>query len=180
MSDHHDLNDVPAVLATLPVKERTLFVQLYRTAMRAMRSLAFEAPTAHGVLYVLLERMNQRNALVASQATLCKITGRGRTAIQKALNELRARNFIEIVRAGNLSIIVVNKRVAWTTDTSLREKLAVFDAQVIVSADEQTGSDVLISDAPLVQLPPMLVPPEIATIMDDEDPTIAGQQDFPI
>lgn len=84
------------------------------------------------------------------------------------------------MRAGNLSIIVVNKRVAWTTDTSLREKLAVFDAQVIVSADEQTGLDELTSDAPLVQLPPMLVPPEIATIMDDEDPTIAGQQALPL
>jgi DNA-binding transcriptional regulator YhcF (GntR family) len=172
--------DIAQKLATLPVKERTLFVQLYRSAMRAMRGLAFEAPMAHGVLYVLLERMNQRNALVASQATLAKLTGKSPKTIQRALAELSKRNFIEIVRAGNLSVIVVNKRVAWTTDTALRERLAVFDAQVIVSASEQDDPESLDNETPLVQLPPMLVPPEIGSLLDDEDPTIAGQQDLPL
>lgn len=143
-----------------------------------MRNLTFEAPTAAGVLMVLLERMNRRNALVASQSTLCKITGKGRTAIQKALTDLRKRNFIEIVRAGNLSIIVVNARVAWTTDTVLREKLAVFDAQVIVSASEQEHPESLGNETALMQLPPVLVPPEVATMVDDEEPTTGGQQDL--
>lgn len=167
-------------LAALPARERTLFVQLYRSALRAMRQLAFDAPKAHGVLYVLLERMNQRNALVASQGTLSKITGQSRSTIQRALAELKKRNYIEIVRAGNVSVIVVNKRVAWTTDTALRERLAVFDAQVIVSEGEQYQSDRLDNEPPLVQLPPMLIPPEIGSMFDDEDPTSAGQQDLPL
>lgn len=167
-------------LASLPVRERTLFVQLYRSALRAMRQLAFDAPKAHGVLYVLLERMNQRNALMASQATLSKITGQSRSTIQRALAELKKRNYIEIVKAGNVSVIVVNKRVAWTTDTALRERVAVFDAQVIVSESEQDQPALLGKEPPLVQLPPMLIPPEIATMLDDEDPTVTGQQALPL
>lgn len=172
--------DIPSSLAKLSQKDRTLFVQLYRTSMRAMRNLTLEAPTAAGVLMLLLERMNRRNALVASQSTLCKLTGKGRTAIQNAMNELRKRNFIDVVRVGNIAVIVVNSRVAWTTDTALRDKLAVFDAQVIASASEQPEPEKLGIAPALMQLPPVLVPPEIATMIDDEDPTIAGQQDLPL
>lgn len=172
--------DIQNSLAKLSQKDRTLFVQLYRSSMRALRNLTLEAPTAAGVLMVLLERMNRRNALVASQSTLCKLTGKGRTAIQNAMNELRKRNFIDVVKVGNIAVIVVNARVAWTTDAALRDKLAVFDAQVIVSASEQPEPEKLGSEPPLVQLPPVLVPPEIATMLDDEDPTVAGQQDLPI
>ncbi len=172
--------DIQTSLAKLSQKDRTLFVQLYRSSMRALRNLTLEAPTAAGVLMVLLERMNRRNALVASQGTLCKLTGKGRTAIQNAMNELRKRNFIDVVKVGNIAVIVVNARVAWTTDTALRDKLAVFDAQVIVSASEQPDPEKLGSETPLIQLPPVLVPPEIATMLDDEDPTIASQQDLPL
>lgn len=172
--------DIQTSLAKLSQKDRTLFVQLYRSSMRALRNLTLEVPTAAGVLMVLLERMNRRNALVASQGTLCKLTGKGRTAIQNAMNELRKRNFIDVVKVGNIAVIVVNARVAWTTDTALRDKLAVFDAQVIVSASEQPDPEKLGSETPLIQLPPVLVPPEIATMLDDEDPTIASQQDLPL
>lgn len=174
-----DESDLHQQLAAMPAKDRTLFVQLYRSSLRAMRGLAFEAPAAHGVLYVLLERMNQRNALVASQATLCQITGKKRSTIQRALSELKKRNFIEIVRAGNIAIIVVNKRVAWTTHTALREKIATFDAQVIASASEQENPEVLGKEPPLVMLPPILIPPEVGSLLND-DPTTAGQQDLPL
>lgn len=166
---------------TLPAaRSHAEFVQLYRSAMRAMRMLAIEAPMAHAVLYVLLERMNQRNALVVSVETLCKITGKSRSTVSRALSELRRRNYIDVLRAGNIPVIVVNKRVAWTTDTVLREKLAIFDAQVILSANEQDDANRIENEKPLAQLPPMLVPPELATMLDDEDPTIAGQQDLPL
>lgn len=158
-----------------PNKRQAEFVQLYRSAMRAMRELALEAPMAHAVLYVLLERINERNALVASNATLCKLTGKSRATITRALAELRSRNYIETLRAGNLTVIVVNQRVAWTTDTALRGRLAVFDARVIVSEDEQDNPR-LGREPELMRLPPVLVPPEIATVLDDEDPTVAGQQ----
>ena len=154
------------------------FVQLYRSAMRAIRQLALEAPAAHAVLYVLLERMNQRNALIASISTLAKITGKSRATITRSLSELRKRNYIETLRAGNLSVIVVNSRVAWTTSTVLREKFAVFDAQVIISASEQDHPESLGNEPPLVQLPPVLVPPEIATTFDDVPHVSTGQMDL--
>ena len=155
------------------------FVQLYRSAMRAMSTLALEAPMAHAVLYVLLERINERNALVVSNATLCKLTGKSRATITRALAELRTRNYIETLRAGNLTVIVVNQRVAWTTDTALRGKLAIFDARVIVSEDEQDNPQ-LGREPNLMRLPPVLVPPEIASSIDDEDPTNRGQRSLPL
>ncbi len=155
-------------------KRQAEFVQVYRSSMRALSNLALEAPTAHAVLYVLLERINERNALVVSNTTLCKLTGKSRSTITRALADLRSRNYIETLRAGNVTVIVVNKRVAWTTDTALRGRLAIFDARVIVSEEEQANTS-LGREPELVRLPPVLVPPEIATTLDDEDPTVAGQ-----
>lgn len=148
-------------------RKRIEYVQLYRSSMKALRQLALEAPTAHAVLYVLMERINERNALVASYSTLAKLTGKSRATITRALAELRQRNYIEVVKAGNVSVIVVNKRVAWATDTGLRGKLAVFDARVIVSAEEQDGDERLGKEPDLVRLPPVLVPPEVGTILED-------------
>lgn len=161
-----------------PARRPAHFVQLYRSQMRALRDLAIDAPAAHAVLYVLLERMNSRNALVASHATLGKLVGKSRATVTRALGELRRRNFIEVLRVGNLTAIIVNKRVAWSDDMLLREKLAVFDAQVIATASEQVEA---IEDATeLIRLPPILVPPDdIGTLLDD-DPTTAGQQDLPL
>lgn len=163
-------------LATTP-KRTAEYVQLYRSAMRAMRVLATEAPMAHAVLYVLLERMNERNALVASNATLQKLTGKGRATITRALAELRRRNIIETVRAGNLSVIVVNSRVAWSTDTSMRGQFAVFDARVIAAADEQDHPASLGHEPALQRLPPVLIPPERASVLDDTSET-DGQQEL--
>lgn len=159
-------------------RKRIEYVQLYRSSMRALRQLALEAPTAHAVLYVLMERINERNALVASYSTLAKLTGKSRATISRALSELRQRNYIEIVKAGNVSVIVVNKRVVWATDTGLRGKLAVFDARVIVSSDEQDEPERLGQEPELVKLPPVLVPPEIGTLL--EDGSDAGQGDLPL
>jgi len=132
------------------------FVQLYRPAMQALRELAVEAPMAHAMLYLLMEQINERNALVASYATLSRLTGKSRATVTRALSELRRRNYIETVRAGNISVIVVNKRVVWTTDTGLRDQLAVFDARVIASASEQPNPKRLGREPDLVKLPPLL------------------------
>lgn len=166
---------------SLPVpssKKRIEYVQLYRSSMKALRQLALEAPTAHAVLYVLMERINERNALVASYATLAKLTGKSRATITRALAELRTRNYIEMVKAGNVSVIVVNKRVAWATETALRGKLAVFDARVIVSSEEQDEPTRLGKEPDLVRLPPVLVPPEVATMLEDGEDD--GQGDLPL
>lgn len=154
------------------------FVQLYRSQMRALRQLATDSPAAHAVLYVLLERMNNRNALVASHATLAKLVGKSKATITRALATLRERNFVQVLRVGNLTAIVVNSRIAWSDDLVLRERLAVFDAQIIAAESEQL--DGIEETAELVRLPPILIPPEIGALLDDEDPTTAGQQDLPL
>lgn len=162
-----------------PARRPAHFVQLYRSQMRALRDLAVDSPAAHAVLYVLLERMNSRNALVASHATLGKLLGKSRATVSRALRELRSRNFIETVRVGNLTAIIVNKRVAWSDDLLLRDRLAVFDAQVITTASEQVEAIEGATD--LIRLPPVLVPPDdMAVMLDDVDPTTAGQQDLPL
>lgn len=164
--------------ASVASRKRIEYVQLYRSSMRALRQLALEAPTAHAVLYVLMERMNERNALVASYATLAKLTGKSRATITRALSELRQRNYIEVVKAGNVSVIVLNKRVAWATETALRGKLAVFDARVIVSSEEQDEPARLGNEPDLVKLPPVLVPPELGAMLEDGDDD--GQGDLPL
>lgn len=172
-------NEVVTQFQHQPQRDRAEFVQVYRSQMKALRTLTLEAPAAAAVLWILLERCNDRNALIASTRTLCQIVGRSRATVTRALTMLRDRNYIEVLKTGNTNVLVINKRVAWSTDTRLRLKLAVFDARVIVSADEQTNPDQLGQQPELKRLPPLLVPPEIATTVDDQ-PDTRGQTDLPI
>jgi hypothetical protein len=143
-----------------------MFVQLYRSQMRAMRHLAVEEPAAHAVLYVLLERMDMHNAIVVSYRTLGAITKKSESTIKRSIKVLRERNYIEVLRVGTTSVIVVNRRVAWTASTTGR-KLAIFDARVIVSEDEQEDFKALENAPELHRLPPFLRPPENGVMLED-------------
>jgi hypothetical protein len=172
MSEQKNLSELPEA------RDRTQYVQLYRSAMRALRQLAIEAPMAHAVLYVLMERMDQRNALICSLDTMVKLTGKSRSTIARALAELRKRNYIETVKVGNINAIIINKRVAWTDDVKLRQKVAVFDAAIVATSDEQDSTYGELT-APLLKLPPVLVPPELASIVDDREVQSGETSDLP-
>jgi hypothetical protein len=125
----------------IPTPENTkgTWVQTERKAHEAWAQLVLKNGRAAALLHLLVSRMGDRNAVVISRATLAQMLGCSEATVKRASRDLRADNWIQTVALGGkggVNAYVINRQVAWQQDRSLMH-LAVFDATIIASADEQ-------------------------------------------
>jgi hypothetical protein len=119
------------------------WVQTERAAHEAWAQLVRTNQRAAALLHVLVANMDHQAAVVASRATLAKLVGYSDATVKRAVADLKADRWIEVVQLGGkggVNAYVVNSRVAWANN---RDKLpmAVFTARVLATADEQDAID---------------------------------------
>lgn len=140
----------------LPEKrQKGHWVQTERAAHEAWAELLRRSPRAAELLHLLVARVGDHNAVVASQKTLAAMMGRNPRTVRRAIADLAAGNWIEVRQVGetgSVNAYVVNDRVAWTgSRDSLRYSL--FSATVVVSDEEQPDRASLGAQAALRTLP---------------------------
>lgn len=116
------------------------WVQTERAAHEAWAQLVRTNGRAAALLHVLVANMDSQAAVVASRATLAQLVGYSEATVKRAVADLRADRWIEVVQLGGkggVNAYVVNSRVAWADS---RDKLgrAVFRATVVTTKAEQT------------------------------------------
>lgn len=154
------------------------WVQIQRSSLRDLEVLATANPAATRLLLALVRHMDGQNAVVMSREAMGSLIGVSRATAVRALAYLRDQRWVEIIKVGNLSAVVVNSRVAWTQHSKLRHA-AIFSATVIATAEEQ-GTATLSMDREPLRRVPVLIPPELATIDDDRPAASGEQQHLPI
>jgi DNA-binding transcriptional MocR family regulator len=112
-------------------------------------------PKAGALLHLLAARVGQDNAVAASHATLASMMGCSTSTVKRALDALKAGNWLEVRQLGSTSSVnayVMNDRVVWH---GARDGLrySTFRANVLVSEAEQPDRDSLGNQEPLVRLP---------------------------
>lgn len=122
---------------------RATWVQTERGAHEAWAVLVRSNQRAAALLHVLVANMDHQAAVVASRATLASLVGYSEATVKRAVADLRADNWIEVVQLGGkggVNAYVVNSRVAWA---DRRDKLATatFTARVLATAEEQDRID---------------------------------------
>lgn len=140
------------VSSSLPaVRKNSTWVQTERSTHEAWGRLSVRSPRAAALAHFLCANMESSGAVVASYATLAKLTGLSPATVRRALDDLKADRWIQVVQVGGkggANAFVINSRVAWAQS---RENLhlAAFTARVLADRDEQ----VQIDDVPLRRLP---------------------------
>lgn len=138
-------------LATEDDKPSTFgWLQVEKKVGQELQRLAIKHPAAMGTLLYLMNNMGRNNALAVSQAVIAEKVGVGRQAVSGAVKLLAQRQFIEIVKVGNLCIYRVNTRVAWQGNRG--ERFAHFTADVLAIEQEQ-DRDIDDAQDPLKQVP---------------------------
>jgi hypothetical protein len=151
-------------------KKPTTWVQTERAAHEAWGRLTVSSPRAAALMHYLVAEMDESAAVVASHATLAAISGMSASTVKRAIADLKAGNWVQVVQIGGKGgalAFIVNSRVGWATR---RDKLhlAAFTAKVLASGNEQEG-DYL--EAPPLHTLPMLSPGEQQLPTGDgEDP----------
>jgi hypothetical protein len=131
------VNMVNAVVPLKKEKPPTFgWLQFEKKALGEMTRLSMTSPAAMGTLMYLVNHMSRSNALVVSQQAIAEGIGGKRGTVNKAIKYLADHNFIQIIKAGGVSVYVVNSRVAWQGDRGAR--YAAFGADVIAIESEQT------------------------------------------
>src|SRR6185312_2276759 len=85
-------------LTTAPVGS---WVQTERASHEKWAIMSVAHPRAASVLHVIVARMGRHNALVVSQSNLARFAGCSIRTLQRALDVLRAQNWIEVRQIGS-------------------------------------------------------------------------------
>lgn len=144
--------DKSRVGSTIPsASNRVTWVQTERATHEAWGRLTTRSPRAAAMAHYLVANMESSGAVVASYATLAKITGMSVATVRRAIDDLKADRWIEVVQIGGkggANAFVINSRVGWAQGRD-KMHLAAFTARVIADHDEQQQID----DAPLRRIP---------------------------
>lgn len=124
----------------IPAKNKPgQWVQTERKAHEEWANLIGRKPRAAALLHHLVAQMGHQNAVMVSQKTLAKIMGSSLDTVKRALRDLEAERWIQVVKMngpGTVAAYVVNDRVAWGQPRD-QLRLSVFSAAVVADAEDQ-------------------------------------------
>jgi hypothetical protein len=139
-------------------KPRGTWVQTERAAHEAWAGLMRESPNAAMLMHLLVARVGDHNAVVASQKVLAGLMGRHVNTVKNALKVLKDKNWIEVRQIGDRGTVnayIVNDRIAWTGPRD-GIRYSLFSAQVLLSDEEQPDAAQLDHQEPLRRVPSLL------------------------
>ena len=120
---------------------RGTWVQTERAGHEAWAHLIHKKPSAAQLLHILVSKMDEKAALVASHKLLSELCNVSIMTIRRSIAVLVEQNFIQTVRIGSerggVLGYIVNSRIAWA-DSRDNLKYASFTARVLVTSTEQT------------------------------------------
>ena len=141
---------------TLAEKEpKGTWVQTERAAHEAWAGLMRESPNAAMLMHLLVARVGDQNAVVASQKVLASLMGRHVNTVKNALRTLKDKNWIEVRQIGDRGTVnayIVNDRIAWTGPRD-GIRYSLFSARVLLSDEEQPDRNELDTLEPLRRVP---------------------------
>lgn len=146
------------------------WVQTERAAHEAWGRLTMKSPRAAAVMHHLVANMGHQNAVVIGQKTLAKLVGVNERTVRRALDDLVAGGWIQVVQLGHLGTVnayVVNSAVAWGESREQMHRLAVFSARVVADAEDQSPETLERRD---LRKLPVIYPPEEALPTGDGEP----------
>lgn len=112
------------------------YYMMSRAAEKNLRALQKENPSAALLFSVIRENMQiGTNAVAISNTAFCKLIGKSRATVTRAIKHLTEHNYVQVIKVGTTNTYVVNEQVAFAGSPGQRK--AVFSATVVAHECEQ-------------------------------------------
>jgi hypothetical protein len=131
--------------------------------------MKFEKLLDYQLMAFFYDRMNASNALIVSQAKICKVLNCHRNTLAKVIKRLEELRYIDIMKIGVQNCYIINEQVAWKTGRD-KKKNAIFSAVVVADWDEQLSEHFKNWTSPLQPVPRAFID---ALASDKEDDKLA-------
>jgi len=116
------------------------------------QAMEFKDLKDYQLMAYFYDRMNRSNALIVSQARLCKVLDCHRNTVRAVIKRLEELRYIDIIKVGVQNCYVVNEQVAWKTGRDKKGK-AIFSATVVADWDDQLSEHFKNWTKPLQPIP---------------------------
>lgn len=116
------------------------FIQLYKDNMPELRWLSMNHAFAHGLLFFILEHMDNRNALACSYSVFEDYFEKSRSTIYRGIKILEENGFLDVMKMGTSNVYIINENLAWT-DKNSNKKYAKYDGKILISKKENKDYD---------------------------------------
>jgi hypothetical protein len=134
------------------------------------QAMKFEDLKDYQLMAYFYDRMNASNALIVSQAKLCKVLDCHRNTVRTVIKRLEELRYIDIMKVGVQNCYIINEQVAWKTGRD-KKKNAIFSAVVVADWDEQLSEHFKHWTSPLQPVPRNWID---ALASDKEDDRLAN------
>lgn len=126
------------ILSTTPVRKSSYerWAQFNLKKVSTLNKLIKENPTSARVFLTMIDKMDNRNAIVISMKALSEILLLSRSTLHRSIQFLKENGLIKIYKSGSSNVYAVNDDIVWKSYATNR-KFSAFDAKVILSKDEQ-------------------------------------------
>ncbi len=126
------------ILSTTPVRKSSYerWAQFNLKKVSTLNKLIKENPTSARVLLTMIDKMDNRNAIVISMKALSEILLLSRSTLHRSIQFLKENELIKVYKSGSSNVYAVNDDIVWKSYATNR-KFSAFDAKVIISKDEQ-------------------------------------------
>jgi Fe2+ or Zn2+ uptake regulation protein len=116
-------------------KKNKNFVMMYREHMPEMRWLMQKNGKAASILNFIIEHMDNKNALMASNAVFADYFDISTKTVQRCIKFLYDNGFVDILKSGTSNVYIVNHNVAWCSWDN-QKKYSQFDGKILISATD--------------------------------------------
>lgn len=130
--------NIGEILSTTPVRKSSYerWAQFNLKKVSTLNKLIKENPTSARVFLTMIDKMDNRNAIVISMKALSEILLLSRSTLHRSIQFLKENGLIKIYKSGSSNVYAVNDDIVWKSYATNR-KFSAFDAKVILSKDEQ-------------------------------------------
>lgn len=131
----HEVSVVDPETGEVVIKN-TNFVQFYKDNLDLLDTIASERPAALRILFWITKLMDDKNALATSQSAICEALGLHRNTVTQAVNYLKDKKVIQVLKMGTAYVYAVNNQIVWQ-DLAGSKPFALFSAKIYLSKSEQ-------------------------------------------
>lgn len=122
-------------ISSTPIKGNEDFTMIFNRHLKSIREIAAANAPALQTFTVLIELMDNMNAVDVSMDTLSAIIGLSRQAISKHVKYLAANGFVQVARTSGSYVYYINADVVWKNKAD-KIDFAVMKTNVVMSVPE--------------------------------------------
>lgn len=115
----------------------TNFSLVFNDWWKIQRVLIDEYPTALKVFTWLIDLADKRNAVIVSYKGISSSIALSERTVYNAIAYLKEKGFLNVLKAGNMNIYVLNDQIVWKDTADKKDKFSQFSAKVHIVASEQ-------------------------------------------